>query len=156
MPILLICIFHSIQGDCCCFLTLTLVNNLESVVTQMCWRPRRRYKLLCGHRSMIPVVCIRTNSLHSYVVVVVVVFWHWLIKILESVITQRCWSHTKDNPKNKKNRNSYRKYYAFPPKNARYGKRKKAHKWKGPMCKLKSHGRGYPLNYSIKFPCLHN
>ena len=30
--------------------------------------------------------------------------------------------------------------------------RKKAHKWRGPMCKLNSHGRGYPLNYSIWVP----
>ena len=26
---------------CCCFLTLTLVKNLESVVTQRCWSPRK-------------------------------------------------------------------------------------------------------------------
>ena len=54
---------------CCCFLTLTLVKNLESVVTQRCWSPRK--------------------------------------------IRKTKW-----------NQNSSEKYYALPPKNARYRKRR--------------------------------
>ena len=58
---------------CCCFLTLTLVKNLESVVTQRCWSPGN--------------------------------------------IRKTKW-----------NQNSSGKYYAFPPKIARYGKRRTSEK----------------------------
>ena len=77
-----------------------------------------------------------------------------LVKNLESVVTQRFWSPRKIR-KSIYNQNSSGKYYAFPPKNARYGRRR-TNECKGPMCKLNSHGRGYPLNHSKEFPRSHN
>ena len=41
--------------------------------------------------------------------------WLTLVKHLESVVTQRCWSHRKIR-KTKWNQNSSGKYHAFPPK----------------------------------------
>ena len=76
-----------------------------------------------------------------------------LVKNLESVVTQRCCSPMED-PKNQMKSKFGREILRFPAWKCTI--RKKAHKWKGPMCKLNSHGRGYPLNYSIEFPRSHS
>ena len=77
-----------------------------------------------------------------------------LVKNLESVVTQtkvleRCWSPRKIR-KNKPNQNSSRKYDAFPPTGKTHDtQRRRTNKWNDPICKLNSHGRGYPPNDSI-------
>ena len=65
------------------------------------------------------------------VVVVVVVFSHKLLsKSRVRGHTKRCWSRRKTR-KSKGNKNSFGKYYAFPPKNARYRRRSTSEKVQG-------------------------
>ena len=64
-----------------------------------------------------------------HVVVVCCFLTLTLVKNLESVVTQRCWSPRKIR-KTKWNQKSSGKYYSFPPKNARYGKRRTSEKVK--------------------------
>ena len=74
------------------------------------------------------------------------------VKDLESVATQRCWSPRKIRKPSE---------IKIRPGNTTLSHLKTHEKEKGeqvksPMCKLISHSRGYPLNYSIEFPRAHN